>query len=95
MYDVEVVIKRQHALPFRVPGVADEERVKEIIESFMAAWGLAVPYSLRDTGVSMFADRLAEAGRYEDGNDDYHILVQRTYQPPTPYEEYRAGLRTR
>jgi hypothetical protein len=91
VYDVEIVIKRQAALPFRVPEVASEERVKEIIESFLAAWGLPAPDSLRDTGVSLFADRLAEAGRYESSNDEHRIRVKRL-APPTPYAAYRASL---
>lgn len=92
MYELEVTIRRQHAAPFRVPEVSTEERVKEIIESFLAAWGLPAPASLRDTGLSLFADRLAEAGRYEDDDDDHYIIVRRTDRPPTPYEEYRASL---
>ena len=95
MYDVEVVIRRQHANPFRVSEVAGEERVKEIIESFLAAWGLPVPYTLRDTGLSLFTGRLAQAGRYEDDDDNHRIVVRRTDQPLTPYAEYRAGLRAR
>ena len=95
MYDVEVVIRRQHANPFRVTGVAGEQRVKELIESFLAAWGLPVPYTLRDTGPSLFTDRLAQAGRYEDDDDEHRIVVRRTDRPPTPYEEYRAGLQAR
>jgi hypothetical protein len=92
VYEVEVTIRRQHALPFRVPDVTGEQRVKEIIESFLAAWNLSVPCTLRDTRLSLFADRLAEAGLYKDSDEEHHIVVRRTDQPPTPYEEYRAGL---
>ncbi len=94
MYEVEITIRRQHALPFRVTEVDTAERVKEIIESFLAAWGLPVPYSLRDTGLSLFSDRLAEAGLYEDDSEEHYIVARRSREP-TPYEEYRADLRTR
>lgn len=81
MYEVEIVIRRQHARPFRVPEVANEDRVKEIIESFLAAWGLPTPDSLRDTGISLFAERLAAIGRYDDVNDDHRIMVRRSGRP--------------
>ena len=81
MYAVEIVIRRQHAQPFRVPEVASEERVKEIIESFLAAWGLPAPDSLRDTGLSLFAERLAATGRYDSSDDDHRIVVRRSGQP--------------
>lgn len=90
-YDVEVVIRRQHAQPFRVPEVVSEDRVRQIIESFLLAWGLPAPYTLRDTGLSLFAERLAETGRYEDENEEHYIIVRRT-DAPTPYEQYRADL---
>jgi hypothetical protein len=92
VYELEVTIRRQHANPFRVTQVADEARVKEIIESFLAAWGLPVPYTLRDTGLSRFADRLADAGSYEDGNGDHYIIVRRSPEP-TPHEANLARLR--
>ena len=79
MYEVEVLICRRDAHPFRVTGVEAETRVKEIIESFLAAWGIADPYSLRDNGLATFADRLAEAGKYE--HDDEHCRIKAFRNP--------------
>jgi hypothetical protein len=73
MYEVEVLIRRRDAHPFRVTGVEAETRVKEIIESFLDAWGIPVPRSLKDTGLSLFVDRLAEDTKYQ--HDDEHCRI--------------------
>ncbi len=80
-YNVEVVIRHNAAMPFRVSAVATEERVKEIVQSFLAAWGRPEPATLQDTGVSRFVDRLAEAGKYRSDTAEHLIVVRLTNGP--------------
>lgn len=74
-YDLEIVIRRS-AMPCRVPAIGAEERVREIVQSHLAAWGIRVPDSLRDNDESTFAERLAEAGEYRHDEQDYAIMVK-------------------
>lgn len=76
MYDLEVVIRRR---PLHVPGIAAEERVKEIIESALAAWGIPFPYRLKGGGAERaFMDQLAETGEYRHTEAEYSIVVKRS-----------------
>ena len=76
MYDLEVVIRRR---PLHVPGIAAEDRVKEIIESALAAWGIAPPYSLKGgTAERAFVDQLTETGEYLHSEAEYSIVVKRS-----------------
>lgn len=77
VYVLEIVIYRA-AKPFRVTGIRDEARVKEIIESFLAAWGIPVPRPVWDNGLSTFAERLLDVGVFSHSErDNYEIVVKR------------------
>jgi hypothetical protein len=75
-YDLEIVIRRDSATPFRVPEIGEEARVQEIAHNYLAAWGIRVPDGLRDNGKSSFAERLAEAGEYRHDEQDYTVIVK-------------------
>ncbi|MBR7830254.1 hypothetical protein KDK95_28385 [Actinospica sp. MGRD01-02] len=77
MYDLEIVIHRGGSQPFRRTSIPTESRVKELAESFLAAWGIRGPDSLRDSAESKFADRLAEIGEYRHDEADYAVVVKR------------------
>ena len=76
-YELEIMIKRK-VRPFRVTGVEAEVRVKEIVESFLAAWGIPAPESFRGAGKSTFAVRLAETGSYRHDEADYLVVAKRS-----------------
>ena len=78
MYDARITILRRSPLPVHVSAIEAEARVKEIAESFLAAWGIPFPSTLQDTAGSTFADRLAKAGEYEHYEDDFSIIVTRS-----------------
>jgi hypothetical protein len=76
VYDLEVVIRSR---PLHVPGIAAEERVKEIIESALAAWGIPPPYRLKGAATEhAFVDQLAETGEYLHAEAEYSIVVKRS-----------------
>jgi len=76
VYDLEVTIRRR---PLYVPDIAAEERVKEIIESALAAWGIPAPYRLKGgTAERAFVDQLAETGEYRHTEAEYSIVVKRS-----------------
>lgn len=77
MFELEIKIKR-NSLPFRVTGVEDEERVREVIKGFLAAYGIPAPDDLRDTGVSTFAERMAETGVYKHDSSEIYVLAKRS-----------------
>jgi hypothetical protein len=76
-YDLEIVIKRG-AMPFRITGINTATRVKEITESFLAAWGIPLPDKLRRRGQPTIADSLAETGDYRHDEADYRIIAKRS-----------------
>lgn len=78
MYDAKITILRRSPVPVRVSNIEAEARVKELAESFLAAWGLPFPRTLQDTKESTFADRLAKAGEYQHHEDDFSIIVTRS-----------------
>lgn len=90
-YEVEIVIRRRSATPFRVSGVQSDTRAAEIVESFLAAWGIPIPRDLRDTGQPAFTDTLAETGEYRDDAEDYRVVVKRT-GPTTPITETSSDV---
>jgi hypothetical protein len=76
-YDLEILILGRAAMPFRVPEISAEERVREIVQSFLAAWGIPVPPSLRDNGKSTFAERLIEDGGFQyEERGNYALSVK-------------------
>ena len=57
---------------------SDEVKAKELIGNALAAWGIPLPSTLRDSGQSTFADRLAETGSYLHAEGDVSIIVKRS-----------------
>lgn len=57
---------------------SDEAKAKELIENALAAWGIPFPATLRDSGQSTFADRLAATGRYLHAEGDASVIVKRS-----------------
>ena len=55
-----------------------EVKAKELIGNALAAWGIPLPRTLRDSGQSTFADRLAETGSYLHAEGDVSIIVKRS-----------------
>lgn len=65
--------------PCTCPHIAAEERVKEIIESALAAWGIPTPYRLKGgTAERAFVDQLATTGEYRHAEAEYSIVVKRS-----------------
>lgn len=77
MYDLEITIRRS-GRPFRITRIQNGTRAKEIVESFLAAWGFPAPASLQDTGSSTFAEWLAEAGAYREDGPGYVVDIKCT-----------------
>jgi hypothetical protein len=75
MYDLDVVIRHR---PLHVTRIPAEERVREIIESALAAWGIPIPDRLTGTSEPTFARRLAKTGEYSHVGADYSIVVKRS-----------------
>lgn len=75
MFELEISLSRG-SQPFRVTGVASAERVREIIESFLAAWGIPAPRSLDDTPTQTFAELIQETGEYRCDAQDYRIVAK-------------------
>lgn len=76
MYLVEVAIRRA-AYPYRVADVATDTRVREIVESALAAWGIASPDTCA-AGVAGLLEQLAETGEYRAEEPEYQVLVKQT-----------------
>jgi hypothetical protein len=57
---------------------SDEVKAKELIGNALAAWGIPLPPTVRDSGQSTFADRLAETGSYLHAEGDVSIIVKRS-----------------
>lgn len=75
LYEVEVVLPGRAARPFRVTSVAPG-RAWQVIDSFVAAYGLPLPRDMRDIGG--FAQRLVACGEYRLNSEDTQILVKRS-----------------
>jgi hypothetical protein len=78
VFDIEVVLARRAAMPYRVPGVADVERAQEIVEGILAAWGIPLPEVLWGPKVPRLMDCVAEAGEYRAETPDCLIIVKRS-----------------
>lgn len=73
-YRVAISINRRTASPFRVTEV-QAERAREIIDSFLSAWGIPVPRDVQDAAT--FVQGLTEAGEYRHESGHYWIIVER------------------
>jgi hypothetical protein len=73
-YRVAISIHRRTASPFRVTEVSPQ-RTYEIVDSFLAAWGIPKPHNLRDPAA--FVQGLVDFGGYQHEADDYRIIVER------------------
>jgi hypothetical protein len=74
-YELEVSIRRRAAMPFRVTAVHSEAQVQQIAASFLAAWGIPAPSSLREPA---FTEHLAESGEYSQKTQEYRIVAKRS-----------------
>lgn len=73
VYDLEITIRRRTARPFHIARV-EAPHAREIVDSFLAAWGMPTPAALEDpTG---FAALLAVSGEYQCATDQYRIVVK-------------------
>jgi hypothetical protein len=56
----------------------DEAKAKELIGNALAAWGIPLPPTVRDSAQSTFVERLAETGSYFHAEGDVSIIVKRS-----------------
>lgn len=74
MYNLETVIRGRK---YRVTRVASEERIRELICAFYAAWGQPCPATLDDAQASTFAAQLAKTGTYFHAEGEASATVKR------------------
>jgi hypothetical protein len=73
LYEVEVVLPGRTSFPFRVSAV-EPARAWQVIDSFLAAYGLMLPRNLRD--LEDFVRHLVDAGEYRSAAEEIQILVK-------------------
>lgn len=72
-FDLEIALPGRTARPFRVSSVMPA-RAREIIDSFLAAYGVQTPRDLQD--IPEFAQQLLTTGEYRYDSDEIRILVK-------------------